>query len=126
MNKQEIKSLEVEVAKVMNVDRVKLVTTEELKAEMELANHKPTLKERRRQKSSLSKITTILEGAANRLESFDLIDSINKRPSLVKLYGYFFPEAVEYVEVEVPQEPQSVQEHNITKKGNVVYVNFNK
>lgn len=92
----------------------------------EWALNKPTMKERRQQKSSLSKITTILEGAANRLESFELEDYVSKRPSLTKVYGYFFPEAVETVEVEVPQEPQSTPQYNTISNGNVVHVNFNR
>lgn len=110
--------------RIMMINYEKEMKALELKTQW--AKNKPTLKERRRQKSSLSKITTILEGAANRLESFELEDYVSKRPSLTKVYGYFFPEAVETIEVEVPQEPQSIQEHSITKEGNVVHVNFNR
>jgi hypothetical protein len=85
-----------------------------------------SVQERRHEKSSLTKFTKVLDKAASHLESFELIDFIGKHKGLFKVYEYFFPESVKVIEVEVPQEPQSLQEHDAKNEGNVVYVNFDK
>lgn len=94
-----------------------------LQTKTEWARNQPTLKERRQQKSNTARMGRFLDRVASSVETFELYEFINKHERLVKIYGYFFPEAVEEIVVDVVEEPQ--QPNDITHVGNVVYVKFN-
>jgi hypothetical protein len=67
------------------------------------------------QKSSMTKISNILEHTAHAVEHFDLNDLLLKINTTSKVYEYFG--LIEYVEVKVPQEPESLQKNHTTKEG---------
>ena len=75
-------------------------------------------------KSSTTKMGKILERTTNALETFEFEEFIIKHPLLLKASEYFGLIETEYVEVEIPRELESLQQHHTTNEGNVVYVNF--
>ena len=75
-------------------------------------------------KSSTTYIGQDLRRTTNALETFEFEEFIIKYPLLLKASEYFGLIETEYVEVEIPQELESLQQHHTANEGNVVYVNF--
>lgn len=106
-----------------------------MKKQQEWLKNQPSRRERRileKKESRLNRVFDTLIESTDKMEDFELQDFLRKNKVMDKVLDYFFPEAIEIDEVEVPHEPQSslspepIKEYNTTEQSNVAYVDFKK